>query len=112
MTTSYDASVVGGLRCRASRIIVEFPANDVPVVHVEQYSAVTMNDNSTQQIAPMQSLEESLDLVDNGNTPIPLVDFTTGAPVLVDGVAQTTTLNTVLVQMLAVIRSIQLANNP
>ena len=108
MTTSYDASVIGGLRTRASRLIIEFPPNDVPTVHIEQFSAVTMNDGSTQHIQALTTITAALDLVDNGNTPIQMVDFNTGAALS----GQTTTLNSVVQQMLAVIRSLQLINNP
>jgi len=107
MTTQYDASVVGGLRVRASRLIIETAPDVPPVVHIEQTTAVTMNDHSSQQLQPFPTISQTLDLATNGDTPIPLVDFVTGAPL-----GGTTTLNSVMLQLLAVVRQLQLANNP
>ena len=111
--TNYDATVIGSLRCRVPRITVEFPANGLPELSISQSTAVTLLGGETQEIITMPTLSSTIDLINNANTPIPLVDYDTGKPLLdANGVQETTTLNAVMIQMLAIIRQVQNQNNP
>jgi len=112
MTTNYDATVVGGLRVVASRVLIDYPSTGIPVVTIVQTGAVTMSDGTCQYLAlppnTPSSFSFSLDMVNNASTPIQEVDFATGAQLS----GQFTTLETVLLGMLAIIRQEQATVNP
>ena len=108
MTTyNYDASQVGVPRPLATGIQIVYTAGGAPVVTSDQALVTTMADGSTMQIGNMGAITQQLDLVNHGNDPIQVVDFITGAPIT----GQTTSLNSIVLQLLAAIRQIQLANN-
>ena len=112
MTTSYDSTVIGGLRVDVSRILIDYSPTGNPVVNIVQTGAVTMNDGTIQWVALPANVPASfsfpLDLQDNASIPIQEVDFNTGAVLT----GQTTTLENVLLGMLAVIRAQQTLVNP
>jgi hypothetical protein len=108
MTTSYDTTVVGVARCLITDININYPATGVPSVVINQTQAVTMADGSTQLLQPLGSISATLDPIANGNTPVQMVDFHTGLAIP----GQFTTLNEVMIKVLAIARSIQVVTNP
>jgi hypothetical protein len=108
MSANYDSSTVGLPYVRITNLVINYP--DVagsPVAAICQSNAVTMADDTTRNLDVLQSLVIPIDLTSDGSTPIPLVDPVTGA-----GLGTTTTLDNVFLQILAVIRQAQVANNP
>jgi hypothetical protein len=110
-TTQYDATVIGGMRVDVSRVLIDYAQSGIPTVNVIQTGAVTMADGSVQWI-PLppnvsSTLTFQLDLVNNAATPIPEVDFTTGATL-----STNTSLEQVLLGVLAIIRQQQNISNP
>jgi hypothetical protein len=103
---NYNSSQIGIKYIRANNITIQYPENGVPTVTVSQENAVKLADNTIVAISPAESISFQLDLVGNGTTPIPLVDPTTGA-----NLGANTTLQQLMLGMLAVIRQQQLIQN-
>lgn len=106
--TNYDASKVGVPYTRASRILISYPDNNaLPTAVIEQALVVLLADGSVRKIQDQPSLTITLDLKNQGTTPIPLVNPADGA-----SLGANTDLNTVMVQILAVLRANQILLNP
>lgn len=108
MATNYDASQVGVPYVRAGRVLIDYPdKNATPRAVVEQVLVVKLADGTIRELEDLNSLNITMDLVNHGTDPIPLVSPTTGA-----ALGANTNLNTVMVQILAVIRANQIVMNP
>ena len=107
-TTNYDASQVGVPYVRASRVLIDYPdKNATPRAVIEQVLVVKLADGTIRELEDLNSISITMDLVAHGSDPIPLVSPVNGATL-----GANTTLNTVMVQILAVIRASQLVQNP
>ena len=99
---NYDASQVGVPYARVHKITILYPDKGMPPsVSLEQSLAVKLADGKVQKIEDMPTLTAQLDMVGNASSPIVHPD--TGAPV-----GPSTNLQSVLLQILAVVRSIQI----
>jgi hypothetical protein len=108
MSTNYDSSQVGVPYVRANKITILYPDNGaVPSAQIEQALAVKLLDGTTREIEKLQVLNIEINLDAHGTEAIPLVNPTTGGPLGIN-----TNLNTVMVQILAVVRKHQLEINP
>ena len=107
MTANYDSSTVGVPYVRSTQVIINWPdsIDGLPKAIFSQCNAVILADNTVRNLDTIQTIEIPLDLANNENNPIPLVNPTTGA-----ALGANTTLNTVMVQILAVIRQAQIAS--
>jgi len=106
-TTNYNSSQVGVPYVRCNNITIQYGDNQVPVVTVAQELAVLLANGSVIQIGTLPSLSFSLDMVHNATTPIPLVDPTTG-----NSLGANTTLQSLMLSILAAVRQQQLIQNP
>lgn len=106
--TQYDATVVGGLRCQITDINISYPPSGTPGICISQQYAVTMNDGTTQLLTPMNQVTMTLNPAVDGNTPVQMVDFNTGVALT----GQFTTLNEVMLKVLAIARMYQAQENP
>lgn len=108
---NYDASVVGVPYVRAHRITIHYPepGQGTPWATIDQSEAVKLLDGSAVR-TPRQLgfLQRPFNLVTSGNVPIPLVSPDTGAPLTQNGQPLFTTLNQVMVGILAVVRQEQI----
>ena len=106
--SNYDSSQVGVPYIRVNNIAVQYNTNHLPVVTIQQMLAVKLADGSFVEIgpAPVPSFTFTIDLIDNGNTAIPLIDPTTGA-----SLGANTTANQTMLAILAAIRAQQLVIN-
>lgn len=101
---NYDSSAVGVPYVRAHRLIIDYPDNNLPPrVKIEQSLAVKLADGTVRKIEDVLPLDRAIDMQNAGTDPIPIVDPTTGLPV-----GANTSLNSVMVQILAVVRQEQL----
>lgn len=101
---NYNASQVGVPYVRAHRITINYPDNGLPPsANIEQSLAVKLADGTIRKLEDLPTLSRSFDMLNDGNTPIPLVDPSTAAPL-----GANTTLNNVMLQILAVVRREQL----
>ena len=99
---NYDASEIGVPYVRVHRIEILYPdKGQPPSVALEQSLAVKMADGSVRKLEDMPTLTTSLDMAANASSP--LVHPDTGLPI-----GPTTNLQTVMLQILAVVRSIQI----
>jgi hypothetical protein len=102
---NYDASMVGVPYVRAPRLIISYPDNNkMPTVHIEQAESVTLADGTPRQLGPLPSFDVTLDMT-KGDEPIPLLDPNTGAELGIN-----TSLNQVMLSMIAVVRFLQKQN--
>ncbi len=104
---NYDSSQVGVPYIRCNNIHVDYPDNGVPTIKVEQALAVKLADGSITEIAQMQSISFTLDMIGHATSPIPIVNPTTGG-----NLGMNTNLQQVMLGILAVIRQQQLIQNP
>lgn len=105
MAKNYDPSTVGVPYVRASRIIIVWPdRNGIPSVEIEQACAVKLLDQTVRKIEEIKAINASVDLATHGNDQIPMIDPETGAQT-----GEHTTMNQVMLQILAAVRYIQIA---
>lgn len=104
MSNNYDASKVGVPYVRAHRITINYPGPALmPNASIEQSLVVPLADGTTATISTLPTINRAFDMINDGNLPIPLVDPSTGA-----ALGPTTTLNQVMLSILAVVRQEQL----
>jgi hypothetical protein len=102
--TNYDASHVGVPYVRAHRIVIEYPdAIGIPEATVEQSLAVKLADGSVRKLQDLPAMTIQFDFADHGTDPIPLV-----SPEDASSLGADTTLNTAMLNILAVIRQAQI----
>lgn len=104
---NYDVTQVGVPYAVVTALTINWPDSlgGFPTASITQKYRVTLADGTTRDLEPMQTLAPSLDFVNNGNTPIPLINPMTGVEL-----GQNTSLNTSFEHVVSVIRSIQLAS--
>ena len=103
---NYNTTTVGEPYIRVHRLTINWPdsvQHQLPTATLEQSLAVKLASGEIRTLEEVPTIEVAINLVDDGNTPIPLVDFETGALLGVE-----TTLNQVMLGVLAVIRSRQI----
>lgn len=101
---NYDASQVGVPYVRANKIVIDYPeAPAMPSVVIEQALAVKLADGSVRTLETLAPLNISLDMLNDGNLPIPLVSPEDGS-----ALGANTSLNQTMLAILAVVRSKQL----
>lgn len=103
---NYDSTNVGVPYIRANNIEIQYSANGIATVTVNQALAVKLADNSVTEIGQIQSISFILDMANNATTPVPLVDPSSGA-----NLGANTTLQQTMLSILAVIRQHQIAQN-
>lgn len=97
---NYDSSAVGVPYVRAHRIEIFYPDNSrYPQAIISQKLAVKLADGSVRSLEELPPITVTFDMLTDGTTPIPLVDPTSGAPL-----GQNTTLQQVMLSILAVVR--------
>lgn len=102
---NYDASQIGVPYIRAHRIVINYPDNGLPPsVVIEQSLACKMADGSVRKLEYMDPISAMLDLQNDGSDPIPLVSLEDASHL-----GQNTSLNMVMLGVLAVVRAKQLA---
>ena len=103
--SNYDASQVGVPYTRVHRIEIQYPDNgQMPSATLHQSLAVKMADGKIRRLEDLSPIGVQFDFSANGSTPIPLVSPDTGA-----ALGPTTTLNMVMLSILAVVRQAQIA---
>ena len=108
MSANYDASQVGVPYVRGTQVVVNWPDGadrNKPVITISQCMAVKLADSTVRNLETIAPLVFTADLTAHGNDPVPIVDPATGA-----ALGPNTTLNSVMVQMLAIIRQQQIAS--
>lgn len=101
---NYDASQVGVPYVRAHRIVINYPDNGrFPSVAIEQSLAVRMADGSVRKLEDLEPISVLLDFQNDGNDPIPMINLESGGLL-----GQDTSLNMVMLGVLAVVRAKQL----
>lgn len=107
MSMNYVSTQVGTPYVRAERIDIYYPDNgQLPHAIIHQALAVKLSDGTIRKLESLPSITATFDLAANGNAPIPLVDPSSGSPL-----GPTTTLNSVMLGILAVVRQRQLTEN-
>ena len=102
MLENYDSTAVGVPYIRVGNIAIQYPISGIPQVTISQTTAIRLADNSIIELGYKNSISFSLDMVNNANTPIPLVHPTTGADL-----GANTTLQQLMLGVLAVVRQQQ-----
>lgn len=106
MTANYDASVVGVPYIRGTQVVINWPdQGGMPVGQITQCMAVKLADGTVRNLETIPPLTITLDLTNHGTDAIPLVNPSNGAPL-----GANTTLNTAMLNVLAVIRQAQIAS--
>lgn len=106
MSANYDASQVGVPYIRGTQVVINWPDEGaMPLATVTQCNAVKLADGTVRNLDTIPPVVYPLDFVNHGNDAIPLVNPSTGA-----ALGPTTTLNTVMLQILAVVRQAQIAS--
>lgn len=103
---NYDSSQIGVPYIRSNGIVIHYSTSAQASVTVYQALAVKLADGTSTEIAPCPPITFNLD-IPSGTTAIPLVDPTTGA-----NLGANTTLQQVMLGILAVIRQQQSIQNP
>lgn len=109
-TPNYDASQVGVPFVRAHKLTIHYPeagTGQLPWATIEQSEAVKLADGSLRRIGELPFIQRSFDLAGQGNVPIPLVSPETGQPLVGSNGPLTTTLNQIMLGLLAVVRMSQ-----
>lgn len=77
---NFDSTQIGVPYVRVPSLHVDFPppGTALPLCTIEQAEAVLLADGSIRQIGEMPTIQSTLDVTNQ--TPIPLVDYDTGAP--------------------------------
>jgi hypothetical protein len=105
---NYDSTQVGVPYVRGTQVVVNWPDGadrNKPIIAISQCMAVKLADGSVRNLETIAPLVFTADLVAHGNDPVPIVDPSSGA-----ALGPNTTLNSVMVQMLAIIRQQQIAS--
>lgn len=102
MANNYDASQVGVPYTRVNTLTIVYPPEGNTRVVLGQALAMKGADGKVYEVGPLNSISAQLDLVANGNDPIPMV-----SPNDASQLGTNTTLNEVFVAILAVVRQIQ-----
>jgi hypothetical protein len=101
---NYNSTEVGVPYIRCSRIEIFYPEDSrYPQAILSQKLAVKLKDGTIKQLEDLPPINITFDMPMNGNSPIPLVDPTNGS-----ALGPTTTLNQVMLSILAVVRQEQL----
>lgn len=109
MAANYDNTIVGNPFVRVNQIVINYPDGNLsPSATIYQTLAVKLVDGTARALQELSPINVTFDLAGHGNDPIQMVDLNTGA----DLVGQTTTLNQVLLSILAVVRQQQLLQSP
>jgi len=104
MPQNYDSTSVGVPYVRAHRIEIFYPEDSrYPSAIIGQKLAVKLADGSVRSLEDLPSLNVTFDMAADGTTPIALVDPTTG-----NALGANTTLQQVMLGVLAVVRKEQL----
>jgi hypothetical protein len=104
---NYVATEIGTPYVRANRIEIYYPDNgQLPHAVIHQTLAVKLADGTIRTLEELPSITATFDLAANGADPIPLVDPGTGQPL-----GPSTSLQSVMLGILAVVRQRQLAGN-
>jgi hypothetical protein len=104
---NYVASEVGSPYVRAQRIDIYYPDNgQLPHAIIHQSLAVKLTDGTIRTLEELDPIKATFDLANDGTTPIPLVDPGSALPL-----GPNTTLQGVMLGILAVVRQRQLAAN-
>ena len=103
---NYDSTVVGVPYLRVTEIRIDYPVGAMPSVVLVQVWAVRLAGGALAELGPAPELRGDCDLVAHGKDPVPLVSPTTGEPI-----GGSTSLNAVMVQILAIVRDIQTRQN-
>lgn len=102
--SNYDASQVGVPYVRAHRIVINYPdGGKLPTATIEQSEAVKLADGTVRALGNLPAIEASFDLATHGTDPIPLV-----SPENAEHLGADTSLNMVMLSILAVVRAEQL----
>lgn len=105
---NYDASKVGVPYVRAHRIVINYPdGGKLSTATIEQSEAVKLADGTVRALANLPPIEASFDLAAHGADAIPLVSPEDASPLGAD-----TSLNMVMLGILAVVRAEQLKIEP
>ena len=103
---NYDASKVGVPYIRAHKLVIHYPDNgNLPWVSIEQSLAVKLADGTVRRLEDVDALQSTFDLRADGDKLIPLVSPDTGL-----ALGANTSLNNVMLGILAVVRQQQLAS--
>jgi hypothetical protein len=108
MSANYDGSAVGVPYVVAGKLTIEWTdsASGVPRAIIEQGLRVKLADGSVRDLnEALPTLNVPLDFAAHGNDPVPIVDINTG-----NATGQYTTLNATFAQVLAIIRTAQIAS--
>lgn len=101
---NYDASQVGVPYVRTHRVIINYPdGGRLPSATIEQCEAVKLADGTVRALGNLPSLDATFDLAEHGTDAIPLV-----IPENASHLGADTSLNMVMLGILAVVRSEQL----
>lgn len=113
---NYDASQVGVPYVRAHKITIYYPDNGLlPWAEIEQSLAVKLADAKVRKLEELPPITAVFDLGDLGNAFVPLVSPDTGAPLDAGLIQQLaglvasghTSLNLVMLNLLAAVRQVQ-----
>ena len=97
MPYNYDSTNIGIPYVRANNVTVQYPDSGIPFVTISQEKAVKLADGTIAQLGDAGSISFSVNLADQ--TPIPLINPTTGLPLGANTVA-----GQVMLGILAIIR--------
>lgn len=101
---NYNGSAVGVPYVRSHRIVINYPPSPaMPNAVIEQTLAVKLADGSVVKLGDLATINVTMDMVNDGNVPIPLVSPDTGEPL-----GANTTLTNTMLSILAVVRSKQI----
>ena len=101
---NYDASQVGVPFVRAHFIEISYPDGGLmPTAVIHQSLAVKLADGTSRKLDDLPRMSIAFDFAADGNTPIPLVDPNTAAPL-----GTNTTIQMTMLSILAVIRHNQI----
>lgn len=104
---NYDSTNIGVPYTRVNDISIKYPPTGLPEIKISQAIAVKLADLTTVEVSPAPPLTFTLDMINDALIPIPLVDPTSGAPL-----GPNTNLQTVMLNILAVVRKKQKEFNP
>ena len=103
MSQNFDASQVGVPFVRAHKIEIHYPDNgQMPWATIYQSLAVKLADGVVRKIEDLPEITRSFDMANDGADAIPLVSPVTGA-----ALGPSTSLNQVMLDLLAVVRQEQ-----
>ena len=101
---NYDGSQVGVPYVRCPKITINDPPGALPSVVIEQAEAVRLADGSVRLLGPLTSITAEFNFALHALDPIPLINPENDTPL-----GPSTNLQNVFLAVLAVVRSLQLA---